>query len=256
MITAVIVDDEAALRTSLLKTLELFCPDVKVIGEAEDVKEAIQVIGTEKPQVVFLDIALPDGTGFDILKQIATQKGSLDAIDFKVIFTTAHEKYAVEAFRFSALDYLMKPIEPHLLEAALEKFRARTIPREQSLNLDVLFKNMEQLSSAAKKISLVTSEKVYVCLVSDILYCEAEGSYTRFHIKDKKPLLISKALKDYEELLHDQGFERIHQSYLININHLKTYVRTDGGYVVMDNGDQISVSKRKRDQLLHRLKAL
>ena len=256
MITAVVIDDEEALRSLLANSLEIFCPEVQVLAEAKNVREGIEAIKAHQPQIVFLDIALSDGTGFDILQQLAEEGGGLDAIDFKVIFTTAHEQYAVQAFRFSALDYLLKPIDPDLLEAAVQKFQAEQALKAQSVNLDVLFKNMKQLNSAPKKISLSTSDRVHVCPVDDILYCESEANYTHFYIKGEKPLLISKPLKEYEELLRDHQFERVHQSYLINVNHMKTFVKTDGGYVLMDNGAKIPVSKRKRDRLIELLKSL
>jgi two-component system LytT family response regulator len=255
MITAVIVDDEKRSRAFLKGHINTFCPEVKIAGEAESVSSAVKAIQEFNPDLVFLDIKMPDGTGFDVLEQLrkADVNGTLK---FKVIFTTAFDQYAIKAIKFSALDYLLKPIDPEELKTALKKITIGQPAKSINENIDVLMNNVKSLSDSNKKIALNTSNKTYIYKIDEIIRCESSGSYTIFHIKNSEPILISKSLGETEELLKEHQFERIHKSHLINLNYLRTFIKSDGGFVEMENGDKIPVSNRKKEYLTQLLKSL
>lgn len=253
MITAVIVDDEKRARTFLKGHIATFCPDVKIVAEAENVSSAIKVIREHNPELVFLDIKMPDGTGFDVVEKL---RGDVDGdnLRFKIIFTTAFDQYAIKAIKFSALDYLLKPIDPEELVAALKRNKISLPNSSINDNIDVLIGNIKLLSDSNKRIVLNTSNKAYIYPINEIIRCESNGSYTIFHIKDAEPVLISKSLGESEELLKDYQFERIHKSHLINVNFMRAFLKNDGGFVEMQNGDKIPVSNRKREYLMQLLK--
>lgn len=236
---AIIVDDENHSRETLKNLVEEFCDNIDVLATASSVNEALIVIPKHNPDVVFLDIELQTGTGFDILDQLKT-------IPFEVIFTTAFEQYAIKAVKFSSLDYLLKPIDLEELQKAVEK--ARTIKNKESYKrqLETLLSNLKQQSDLTK-ICLSTTDGFEFIAVSDILYCKAEGSYTNFVLTEGKTILVSKHLKEYENLLADQHFMRVHNSFLINLKEVKKYVKSDGGYIIMNNGDSVSISRNKKN---------
>jgi two-component system LytT family response regulator len=214
-----------------------------VVGEADGYKSGIALINNLKPQIVFLDIQMSDGSGFRLLE------GFIDP-EFQVVFTTAYDQYAIKAIRYSALDYLLKPIDPDELKSAViksvEKCRSNPDPRP----VKVLMENLQN-QSEPKKIILSTSEGLHVIKVSDIIRCESDDYYTRFFFTDRNKLLLSKTLKDVEEMLNGLGFIRTHKSHLINISFIKSYLKNDGGYIVLSNGDQIPVSRRKKEVILN-----
>lgn len=255
MISSVIVDDEKKARAFLKGHLNAFCPDVTIAGEAENVASAVQTIKTINPDLVFLDIKMPDGTGFDVIERLR-KEDTKDELKFKIIFTTAFDEYAIKAIKFSALDYLLKPIDPEELVAALKRSKLISSKQNSVAKVDVLLENIKSLSDQNKKIALNTSNKTFVYKISDIIRCESSGSYTLVYVKNTEPILISKSLGEAEELLKDYQFERIHKSHLINLNYLRTFIKTDGGYVEMENGDMIPVSNRKREYLIQLLKSL
>ena len=233
--------------------LSRYAPDMKIVGEADDVVSGISAISTLKPQVVFLDIQLTDGTGFDILEQLAQKYGkSL----FHIVFITAHEQYAIKAFRFSALDFLLKPVDPEELEKVVIKINTVLEKNDSYAHIDLLLENIRRKVDNFKRIALSTSDGIHLFEISDIIRCESEDNYTKFFIKNHKPVLISKTLKEYEDLLGEHGFERIHQSHLINLSYLKSYIRKDGGYVVMSDNSNLPISQRKKERLQELLKAL
>lgn len=255
MLTALIIDDERKSRTFLKGALEMHCPDVKVLGEADGVNAGIEAMRNHQPQVVFLDIQMGDGSGFDLLEGLRKDPRTAEQ-EFEVIFTTAFNQYAIKAIKFSAMDYLLKPIDPDELMEAVAKIRKKTQAAEGPANLQVLLENFKELQKVNKKIALSTAEKTHVYKVSEIIRCESQDSYTLFHLREGKPLLVSRTLKDFEELLTDYNFERIHKSHLVNLDYLKAYQKTDGGYVLMEDGAKIPVSNRKKERINQILKSL
>lgn len=239
---AIIVEDEKHSRETLKNLLEKFCEGVEVVGMVNGVKEALEMIPDKNPDVVFLDIELQNGTGFDILTQ-------LPEITFEVIFTTAFDQYAIKAVKFSSLDYLLKPIDLEELQQAVEKAKKAKNKEDYNRQLKTLLQNIKQ--PKLSKICLSTSDGFEFVNTSEILYCEAGGSYTTFVLKNGKKLLVSKHLKEFELLLLDNHFMRAHNSYLINLKEVKKYVKSDGGYIVMNNDDIVSISRNKKDEFLN-----
>ena len=253
MITALLIDDDSNLRNGMKGLLSLYAPDIQILGEADSVKAGISAIEYHQPNVVFLDIQLGDGTGFDILEQIVQKNGSLSC---HVVFITAHEQYAVKAFRFSALDYLLKPVDPEELRKVIDKIKKALTGNDNYAHIDLLLENIRKKVDKFKRIALSTSDGIHLFEVSDIIRCESQDNYTKFYIKDSKPILIAKTLKEYEDLLSEQGFERIHQSHLINLAYLRSYIKKDGGYAVMADNSHLPISQRKRERLQELLKSM
>jgi len=253
MITALLIDDDKHLRKGMKSLLERYASEIRIVGEAESVKTGIQAIEKYQPQVVFLDIHLTDGTGFDILEQVALTHGKLNS---HVVFITAHEQYALKAFKFSALDFLLKPVDPEELQKTILKIKEALEKNTSFEHIDLLLENIRKKVDHYKRIALSTADGIHLFEVSDIIRCESQDNYTQFFIKNHKPLLISKTLKEYEELLKEHGFERIHQSHLINLSYLKSYIKTDGGYVIMADNTNIPIAQRKKERLQELIKAL
>jgi len=253
MITALLIDDDNNLRKGMKGLLSMYAPDIKILGEADSVKNGITAIETHRPDVVFLDIQLGDGTGFDILEQLTQKQGSLTS---HVVFITAHEEYALKAFRFSALDYLLKPVDPEELRKVTEKIKKVLSTNDNFAHIDLLLENIRKKVDTFKRIALSTSDGIHLFDVSDIIRLESQDNYTKFYIKNNKPVLIAKTLKEYEDLLSGQGFERIHQSHLINLAYLKSYIKKDGGYAVMADNSNLPISQRKKERLQELLKSL
>lgn len=253
MITALLIDDDKHLRTGLKALLERYTNDIFIIGEAESVKTGIAAIEKLRPQVIFLDIHLTDGTGFDILERLSKVNGKIKA---HVVFITAHEQYALKAFKFSALDFILKPVDPEELQHTMLKIKEAVGKNNSFENIDLLLENIRKKVDNFKRIALSTSDGIHLFEVSDIIRCEAKVNYTQFFIKNHKPVLISKTLKEYEELLSEHGFERIHQSHLINLSYLKSYIKTDGGYVIMADNTNIPIAQSKKEKLQELINSL
>lgn len=253
MIKAILIDDDQNLRQGMKSLLERFAPNIKIIGEADSVATGIEVMDALKPQVVFLDIQLNDGTGFDILEELMAKNG---AIKSNIVFITAHEQYAIKAFRFSALDFLLKPVDPDELQKVIAKIESVLEKTNDYAHIDLLLENIRKKVDNFKRIALSTSDGIHLFEISDIIRCESEDNYTKFYIKNSKPVLISKTLKEYEELLTEHGFERIHQSHLINLNYLKSYIKKEGGYVIMADESHLPISQRKKERLQEILKTI
>ncbi|WP_396212318.1 LytR/AlgR family response regulator transcription factor [Flavobacterium sp.] len=252
MITAVLIDDDSNLRNGLRELLAHYAPDFTIVGEAEDVATGVEVMDKLKPQVVFLDIQLNDGTGFDVLEKSAAKNGKTTS---HIVFITAHEEYAIKAFRFSALDFLLKPVDIDELEIVIAKIRETVDKKDNYAHIDLLLENIRKKVDTYKRIALTTAEGIHLFEVSDIIRCESEDNYTTFYIKNNKPVVISKTLKEYEEMLAEYGFERIHQKHLINLAYLKSYVKRDGGFVVMTDNTELPISPRKKERLQELIKA-
>ncbi|MCF8369258.1 MAG: LytTR family DNA-binding domain-containing protein [Bacteroidales bacterium] len=245
----VIIDDEDRARKSIADLIKLTNHNLQLVGEGNDVKSGIHVIKAQKPELVLLDINMPDGTGFDLLK-------SFEIIDFKVIFITAYEEFAIKAFEFSALDYILKPVDPAKLVDALNKAKQLVDQENINLKLNALFANLENSGSGIKKLILKTAESIYIVSTSDIIRCESDSGYTNFFLVDGKKILVSRNLKDYEDMLNGFGFFRIHQSHLINLKYIDHYSKIEGGAVIMKDNSTIPVSRRKKDAFLKLLEMI
>lgn len=246
MIKAIIIDDIPQAIELLKSDLENYCPEVSVIGDAPSVVAGTKLLKKLAPDVVFLDIELQDGTGFDILE-------ILGDISFKIIFTTASDEHAIKAFRFSAIDYLLKPINPEELQQAVKKLKDSKPDSKESI--DLLLDTVKE-KNVPRKLALHTLDKIQVSEIQDIVRCESSGNYTTFFFADQQKLLVTKTLKEYEKMLDDHGFIRVHQSHLINSNHIKEYIKTEGGYLVMKDGSHVSVSIRKKPMVMKLLDTL
>lgn len=246
MITAVIIDDDINLRNSMRGLLSRYAPDVIIVGEADNVIEGVTEIISKKPLAVFLDIQLTKGTGFDILERISKIEGEVKT---NIVFVTAYEKYAIKAFRFSALDFLLKPIDPDELKEVIRKLKKQIAYTSNYSNIKLLLENLSRNTNTFERIALSTANGIHLFEIKNIIRCESKDNYTQFYFKNQKPILISKTLKEYEELLTVHGFERIHQSHLINLAYLKSYIKKDGGYVLMSDGSNLPIAQRKKDRL-------
>ncbi len=246
---AIVIDDEPNARQVVKNILEQYCKTVEVVGEAENVKSGIAAINKFQPDIVFLDIRMPDGTGFDILKNIKI-------LDFHFVFITAYEEYAIKAIKQSALDYIVKPINVNELIAAVEKAELNK-PREKDMHNQLkVFSENQNARNNDKTIVLNTQESIYYVKVGSIASCTADKNYTEVNLKDGKKLVISKTLKDVEEMLSGFGFFRSHQSHLINVNYISHYEKGLGGTIIMQDGSRIPVSSRRKEffiQLMNKL---
>jgi two-component system LytT family response regulator len=238
-----VVDNEANIRQAIVEMIGTFCIDISEIYEAEGVASGFKKIEEAKPDVVLLDVELDDGTGIDLLSK-------LPEINFHLIFITAHNKYAIDAFKFSAIDFLLKPIAPDDLIHAFEKVKQQYKNKYLSQQLQIMQQSLQKIVSKEKKIVLKDSNSIYFINVNDIIRCESAGQYTEFYIADSKRIVISKSLKEYEELLEPYGFIRPHHSHLININKILRFDKADGGILVMETLEEIPVSHRKKAQIL------
>jgi len=248
MLRTIIIDDEVHQQLTIEAMVNSYCPHFKVVAKAGGVQSGLQVIRKHKPDLVLLDIQLDDGTGFDILYQ-------LHPIDFKVIFITAFDQYAVKAFRFSALDYLLKPIDPDELCRAAQR-ASDLIQNDVNLQLANLHKFMKRDDKTQARIIIKTHDNIYLVPVSDILFCQSDDNYTRLHLTDQKQIMVSATLKEYDDILSESGFFRVHKSYLINLKHIIRFERGDGGFLVLLGEIKIPVASRKRDELLEILDRL
>jgi len=243
MFKALIIDDVDNSRLTLAQDLEKYCPQIRIIGEADSVKSAIAAISEKKPDVIFLDIQLGDGLGFEILEKLGN-------FDFQIIFTTALDAYGIKAIKFSALDYLLKPIDPDELVAAVNKLEKKNKTNSIKDSINLLLDNIRDIHPGNKRIALNSADKVHMVYVNDIIRCESDGSYTIFHLKNKEQIVVTRNLKEYENMLEDYSFVRVHHSHLINFSYLKEYVKKDGGYAVMTDNSQVPVSFRKKNNLM------
>lgn len=249
MIKAIIVEDEPLGRTNLRNMIRQHCPDVELIGEAASNDEGVQLLKTlnEKPDVAFLDIKLPDGLVFKMLNQI-------QPIDFEVIFVTAWQEFAIKACEYSSIGYILKPIDPDALKDAINRVRSRTAT-QMDRRLDV-FSNFYQNPNMFSKMSISALDGIYFVNIKDIHRFEAEDNYTHIFIKGGERITASKTIKYYEELLTPFNFFRVHKRHMINLNYMSKYIRGEGGYVIMDDGLQIEVSRRRRTAFIELLRRL
>lgn len=240
---ALIVEDEILSREFLSNMVREHCPQLELAGAASNVDEAVGLIETLSPQLVFLDIEMQTGTGFDVLQRTAGQK-------FHVIFTTAFDHYAIKAIKFSAVDYLLKPIAYDELQQAVAKALGQMEAPGEDNRLDLLLKNISRPSGDDFCVSLSTSEGVDFVPLSTIIRLEAKGPYTIFFLKDGRQIMVSRNLKEYENTLQEYGFFRIHNSNIINLKDVKRWVKTDGGYAIMSDGAMVAISPKKKEDFM------
>lgn len=244
-----LVDDEKRVRNTIKSVLEIHCPNADFIGEAEDIQTAKAMIKETNPDVVLLDIQMPGGTGFDLLKQLMP-------LSFKVIFITAFDQYAIQAFKYSAIDYLLKPIIPEDLIHALDKSAELINIQNETLKFDNLIENFSQLTKDSKKIVLNTHDKIHIVAINEIIRCEADANYTTFTLLNKKPVVISKPLKEYDEMLSPYGFFRCHNSHLVNLSMIDRLEKREGGVLIMKDNSEAMVSSRKYSELVNAISNL
>lgn len=240
---ALIVEDEILSRQFLSNMVREHCPQLELAGAASNVDEAVQMIETLSPQLVFLDIEMQTGTGFDVLQRASGHK-------FHVIFTTAFDHYAIRAIKFSAVDYLLKPIAYDELQEAVAKALRQMESTGDDNRLDLLLKNISRPAGDDFCISLSTSEGVDFVPLSTIIRLEAKGPYTIFFLKDGRQIMVSRNLKEYENTLQEYGFFRIHNSNIINLKDVKRWVKTDGGYAIMSDGAMVAISPKKKEDFM------
>ena len=243
MIRSILIDDESNSLEMMEWLLKTYCPQVAIEAMCNSAEKGIEAINKYKPDVVFLDIEMPKMNGFDMLEQF-------DKLSFDVVFCTAYDQFAIKAFRYSALNYLLKPVDPEDLKDTIRRIEEkRSAPsREQ---IDLLLQSMRATAKpTVQRIALTTGDGLIFVSTRDILYCEAESNYTAVVLDGGKKILVSKVLKDIDEALAGPDFYRIHNSFLINLNHIKKYVRGDGGYVVMDNDVTVGISRSRRQEFM------
>jgi two-component system LytT family response regulator len=243
MITCILIDDENNALEMMEWLLKTYCPQVQILAMCHNAEQGIEAIHKHRPDVVFLDIEMPKMNGFDMLEQF-------DKLFFDVVFCTAYDQFAIRAFKYSALNYLLKPVDPDDLKATVQRIEERksVITKEQ---FDMLMQQMKQPEkSTPARIALTSGDGMIFVPTSDILYCEAEGNYTNVFLANGKKILVSKVLKDIDEALAGPDFFRVHSSFLININHIKKFIRGEGGYIVMNNEAMVNVSRSKRQEFM------
>jgi two-component system LytT family response regulator len=243
MIRTIIIDDELMAREAIGNMVNLYCPNLELVGTADGVNSGYEAIKKYSPDLVLLDIKMPDGTGFDLLQRF-------ESISFKFIFITAYEEYAIQAFKFSALDYLLKPIDPNDLISSVEKLNESMHKEDESIKLKAFMANIQGTTPELKKIVLKTAESIHLVNVKEIIRCESSSNYTLFFFDDNSKLLVSKTLKEFDELLSPYGFFRAHQSHLINLNYLDRYDKAEGGTLILKDKSSIPLAVRKREQLM------
>jgi two-component system LytT family response regulator len=243
MIKAIIIDDELHCQDTLSLLLKEYYPDVRITDHCSSAKQGLEAIGKNKPDLIFLDIEMPGMNGFEMLEQFTE-------IPFAVIFTTSYDQYAIKAIRFSALDYLLKPIDPNELVTAIKRVQEqRHLPMAEQFQM--LLKQINGKNSGFHKIAVPTAEGFELIPAENALYCEANDNYTHFYLKNKSKIIACRTLKEIEEQLQDFNFfVRVHHSYIVNLNEVTKYVRGEGGYLIMSDGSSVSVSRSRKETLM------
>lgn len=248
MIKAIIIDDEASSIELITNLLQLCGQGIEVVATGNSVASGYEAILNNPPNLIFLDIEMKDGTGFDLLKKFET-------INFKIIFITAHQEFAIDAFKFSAIDYLLKPLSPLDFMAALKKAERTINSEELNLKMHALLYNISNPQKEKKKIVLKTLERVYAIYADEIVRFEADGSYTTVHLTDGKKITVSRAIKEFDEMLSDSGFLRVHQSHLVHTEQIFCFEKAEN-HIIMKNDEVIPVSLRKKDLVIARIQLL
>lgn len=245
--TAIVVDDIPEALEMLSNDIEKYHPEIKIIGKANSVISTAKLLQKGHPDILFLDIMLGDGTGFDILEIVPNLRA-------KIIFVTASDEYAIKAFKFAAIDYILKPYANEDLANAIKKAKGQIQPNKEQLT--VLQDSIKNPNRISQKISLHTLEKIVVVLISEILRCKSDNNYTTFYLENGQKILVSKTLKYYADMLKEHQFLRVHQSHLVNIKYIKELIKSDGGYLILKDKTNIPVSVRKRNEVMETLNNL
>ncbi|RZK81029.1 MAG: response regulator transcription factor [Pedobacter sp.] len=243
---AIIVDDEPANVGNLSILLKKYCPQVEILGAANNNQDALSLFERDKPDLIFLDIQLDNDTGFNLLKLLPKK-------DFEVIFVTAYDNYGIQAIKFAALDYILKPIDIDELTAAVNKAEVKLKEKQQTMQLDFLVNHIKRDHATPLKIALPQQKEIIYVLLSNIVRCEAEGTYTFFYLHNGEKILVSKVLKEYAEILENNGFLRTHQSHLVNLTFVKSWLKEDGGMLLLEGGEKIPVSRPHKDKVKRQL---
>ena len=246
MIRAVLIDDESDSLFMLKDLLRVHCPDVQVVGEAGGVAGGVNEIERTRPDLLFLDIDLDTGNGFELLDQLHSR-------EIHVIFVTAHDDHALRAFQYSAVDYLLKPVAGTELRKAVDKLAGRHGEAQKNVHLELLLQNIRTLKSSEQKMAIPTLNGLDFVFLKDILRCESSGSYTNILLSDGKAILSSRAIREYEELLPEDLFLRVHNSHIVNLNRIKRYEKGRGGYIVMEDDSTVEVAIRRREEFLKKV---
>lgn len=244
---AIVIEDELNVREGFIKLMRTFCPEIKVVGVADNVESGLSLIKTTKFNVLFLDINLPDGSGFDLLYRLENR-------DFHIIFVTAYDQYAIDAFKISAVDYLLKPVSPDMLKNAISRISDHHDINEEE-RMSLLNEKLEKKFSQDEKIILKDADSMQLVVISEIIYCEAEGSYSTFFLTGGRTVVTSMNLKEYERILEPYGFIRNHHSFLINLYQVISLQRADGGSVLMTSNKSLPLSSRKKSSVVEALKS-
>ena len=241
-----VIDDVEQARITFKKDLEVYAPEIQVIGEASGVVEGAKLLRSLQPDILFLDIQMQDGSGFDLLD-------ILPEIPFKIIFITASDAHAIKAFRYAAIDYLLKPVDPDELVQAIQKYKTQQLDERPTYQL--LNESLKE-SKTQERLALHAQDKINIVQIADIVRCESNVNYTEFYFTNAKRIVVSRTLKEFEEILSDLGFFRVHQSHLVNTKMIREFVKTEGGHLIMSDGKMIPVSTRKRADVLKMLEEL
>ena len=243
MIKAILIDDEVHCIDTLSMLISDYCPEVQVIEQCVSAKQGLIAVGRHHPELIFLDIEMPVMNGFEFLEQFTK-------IPFSVIFTTSYDQYAIKAIRFSALDYLLKPIDPKELVTAVHKVQVQKTPPSAE-QFRMLIDQVQNRGKKFTRVAVPTSEGYELIPAEEIVYCEADDNYTHFFLKNKKKIIGCRTLKEVEEQLNDfESFIRVHHSYMVNLNEVNKYIRGEGGYLIMSDGSTVNVSRSRKDALM------
>ncbi len=238
-IKTIIVDDEKHSVATLSWKLEKFCPDVEVVATFTKAPEALDYLQNNPPDLLFLDIEMPRLDGFELLEELGP------GIKFEVVFTTAYDEFGIRAVKVNALDYILKPVQNQELKAAIEKFKNKT-----NNKTEVLFSNKNPSENKSNRIALATKESIEFVEAKNIIFCSSDSNYTLIFLTNNRKKIISRTLKDVEEWLRPYNFYRVHNSHLVNLNHIKEYIRADGGYLMLSNGKTLPVARNRKEDLL------
>lgn len=247
MLTAILVEDMPAALDLLQATIEKAHPEISIVATAKSVVEAAKVLRQQEPDILFLDIMLGDGSGFDILEIFPHLKS-------KIIFVTASDEYAIRAFKFAAIDYVLKPYSAEELTQAIDRAKSQISPNKE--RIDILKDSLTTPQHRPSKITLSTLEQITVVNIDEVIRCESDSNNTIFYMKDQTKIFVTKTLKTYADMLKDVDFLRVHQSHLVNLQYIKAFIKTDGGYLLLKNGDKVPVSVRKKAEIIAYLEAI
>lgn len=241
-IKAILIDDETNALEVMEWLLKTYCPEVDIIGQFQDGELALQHLPALQPDVVFLDVEMPKLNGFEFLEKVKVR-------NFDVVFTTAYDKFAVRAFKYAALNYLLKPVDPDELIQTIKRISEdkKSVRQEQ---MELLFQNLINKDIQPERIALSTTDGVIFAYTKEIVYCKAESNYTTIILENGKKILVAKTLKEIDETLAGKDFFRVHKSFLVNVQHITRFVRGEGGYIVMPDGTQITVARERKDDFM------